>query len=78
MITSIDNARVKEVRRLRIGRERRLSGLFVAEGPREVERARAAGLRFVETFYAPELIEWDEGEAGERARAREDGLPRRA
>jgi TrmH family RNA methyltransferase len=37
--------------------------LFLAEGPREVERARAAGLRIVETFYAPELLEWEEGEA---------------
>jgi TrmH family RNA methyltransferase len=62
VITSVDNARVKEVARLRAGRERRRSGLFIAEGPREVERARAAGLRVVETFYAPELIEWDGAE----------------
>jgi TrmH family RNA methyltransferase len=62
VITSVDNARVKEVVRLRAGRERRRSGLFIAEGPREVERATAAGLRIVETFYAPELIEWDGGE----------------
>ncbi len=62
MITSIDNARVKEVVRLRTGRERRRSGLFIAEGPREVERARAAGLRIVATYFAPELIEWFEGE----------------
>ena len=62
MITSVDNRHVKEVRRLRASRERRRSGLFVAEGPREVERARAAGLRAVETFFAPELIEWAEGE----------------
>jgi len=62
VITSLDNARVKEVVRLRAGRERRRSGLFLAEGKREVERARAAGLRVVETYYAPELIEWDEGE----------------
>ena len=53
---------MKEVVRLRSGRERRRSGLFLAEGPREVERARAAGLRIVETFFAPELLEWGEGE----------------
>src|SRR6478672_3705228 len=63
MITSPDNPRVKEVLRLRKSRERRRSGLFLAEGPREVERARAAGLRIVETYFAPELLEWDEGEA---------------
>jgi RNA methyltransferase, TrmH family len=62
VITSVDNARVKEVVRLRSGRERRSRGLFLAEGPREVTRARAAGLRIVETYYAPALQEWDEGE----------------
>jgi RNA methyltransferase, TrmH family len=62
VITSVDNPRVKEVLRLRKSRERRASGLFVAEGPREVERAREAGLRFVATYYAPELLAWPEGE----------------
>jgi TrmH family RNA methyltransferase len=62
VITSLDNPRVKEVVRLRRSRERRRSGLFVAEGPREVERARAAGLRIVATYYAPSLLEWDGGE----------------
>ena len=62
MITSVDNPRVKDVLRLRKSRERRRSGLLVAEGPREVERARAAGLRLVATFFAPELLEWTDGE----------------
>ena len=62
MISSVDNARVKDVLRLRKSRERRRSGLFLAEGPREVERARAAGLRIVETFYAPSLLDWPDGE----------------
>ena len=62
MITSVDNPRVKDVLRLRKSRERRRTGLFVAEGPREVERARAAGLRLVATFFAPELLEWTDGE----------------
>ena len=62
MITSVDNPRVKDVLRLRKSRERRRSGLFVAEGPREVERARAAGLRIVATYFAPALLEWPEGE----------------
>src|SRR3954454_4226173 len=62
VITSVDNPRVKEVLRLRTGRERRRSGLFVVEGPREGERARAAGLRIVATYFAPELLVWEEGE----------------
>jgi TrmH family RNA methyltransferase len=62
VITSPDNPRVKEVLRLRKSRERRRSGLFVAEGPREVERARSAGLTVRATYFAPELLPWDEGE----------------
>jgi TrmH family RNA methyltransferase len=62
LITSLDNARVKEVVRLRSARERRRTGLFVAEGPREVERARAAGLTIVSTYFTPSLLGWDEGE----------------
>jgi TrmH family RNA methyltransferase len=62
VITSVDNPRVKEVLRLRKGRSRRAAGLFVAEGPREVARARAAGLTVVATYYSPDLIAWDDGE----------------
>ena len=62
MITSVDNQRVKDVVRLRKARERRRAGLFVAEGPREVERAVAAGLNVVVTYYAPSLIDWPGGE----------------
>jgi TrmH family RNA methyltransferase len=63
VITSLDNARVKDVLRLRKSRERRASGLFIAEGPREVERARAAGLRIVESYYAPDLLDWEDAGA---------------
>jgi TrmH family RNA methyltransferase len=62
VITSPDNPRVKDVLRLRRSRERRRSGLFIAEGPREVERARSAGLTVRATYFAPELLAWDEGE----------------
>jgi TrmH family RNA methyltransferase len=62
LITSPDNPRVKDVLRLRKSRERGRVGLFIAEGPREVERARAAGLRIAATYFAPELLAWDEGE----------------
>lgn len=47
---------------MRKSRERRRGGLFIAEGPREVERARSAGLTIRETYFAPELLAWDEGE----------------
>jgi TrmH family RNA methyltransferase len=62
VITSVDNPRVKEVLRLRKARERARSGLFVAEGRREVERARAAGLTIRGTYFAPALVAWGEGE----------------
>jgi len=62
VITSADNPRVKDVIRLRKGRARREAGLFVAEGVREVRRAREAGLRLRATYFAPKLIAWDEGE----------------
>ncbi|HVV59375.1 MAG TPA: RNA methyltransferase [Gaiellaceae bacterium] len=57
MITSVDNPRVKEVLRLRRSRERRVSGLLVAEGRREVERALEAGLALRSAYVAPELID---------------------
>jgi TrmH family RNA methyltransferase len=62
VITSLENPRVKEVLRLRKGRERRRVGLFVAEGPREVARAREAGLTLRATYFAPALIDWNEGD----------------
>src|SRR5271154_6491231 len=61
MITSLENPRVKDVLRLRKSRERRRAGRFVAEGPREGERARAAGLTIVATYYAPPLPGGREG-----------------
>jgi TrmH family RNA methyltransferase len=57
VITSVDNPRVKEVLRLRRSRERRASGLLVAEGRREVERALDAGLVLRAAYVAPELID---------------------
>jgi TrmH family RNA methyltransferase len=57
VITSVDNPRVKEVLRLRRSRERRSSGLLVAEGRRELERALEAGLVVRSAYVAPELID---------------------
>jgi RNA methyltransferase, TrmH family len=69
VITSVDNPRVKDVLRLRKARERRREGLFVAEGPREVERALEAGLTIRASYVAPELLpDWPHG--GEEVSAR--------
>jgi TrmH family RNA methyltransferase len=50
LITSRQNARVKEVVRLRAGRERRKAGRFLIDGEREIARAVACGVRVVEVF----------------------------
>jgi len=54
-LTSPDNPRIKHAVKLRDGRTRRKTGLFLAEGQREVERAIAAGLRVQELFLCPAL-----------------------
>ena len=64
---------MKEVLRLRKGRERGRTRLFVAEGRREVERALAAGLVVRATYVAPELVpDWphDAEEVSARVLAR--------
>ena len=58
-ITSNDNPRIKAVIRLRDSRDRRETGLFIAEGFREVERAMAAGLRMIEWYACSELLGFD-------------------
>ncbi len=56
-ITSAANPRIKSAVKLRRSRDRRRSGLFLAEGTREVTRAVAAGLEVVEVFYCPQLMD---------------------
>ncbi|MDA7979056.1 MAG: RNA methyltransferase [Pirellulales bacterium] len=51
MITSFQNERVKRVSRLRKGRYRRKSGLFVIDGARELSRAVSAGVEITELFH---------------------------
>ncbi len=53
MITSLQNDRVKRVVRLRKGRFRRKSGLFVIDGARELARAVQSGIEIIELFAAP-------------------------
>ncbi len=60
---------MKDVVRWRKARERRRDGVLLAEGPREVERALAAGLVARHTYVAPELLpNW--GHGGEEVSAR--------
>jgi TrmH family RNA methyltransferase len=56
-ITSRQNPRVREAVRLRTGRGRQRQGRFVIDGAREISRAIAAGVRFVEAFICEELCD---------------------
>jgi TrmH family RNA methyltransferase len=55
-LTSTANPRVKRVVALRSQRDRAATGLFIAEGWREVERAIGAGLVVEEVFLCPQLL----------------------
>ena len=56
LLTSLDNPRIKNIVHLRKQRQRRASGLFVAEGTREVSRALQAGLKLRELFFCPSVL----------------------
>lgn len=68
-LSSLDNPRVKALVRLREQKERRKTGLFIAQGQREVGRALAAGLRVLEIFACPPML------AGRSVAQLEDLLP---
>jgi len=72
-ITSAANPRIKAAVKLRRSRDRKRSGLFLAEGRREVSRAIKAGLEILEVFYCPELI--DEREIHSALAGLNDGVP---
>ncbi|MEM7577261.1 MAG: RNA methyltransferase [Planctomycetota bacterium] len=59
LIESVANPRVKKTLKLRQSRERRASGLLLAEGRREVERAFAAGLVCRELWVCDALLGGD-------------------
>ena len=57
LLTSRSNPKIKQIRRLLQGRkERRETGLFVAEGIRHVGEAVQAGVELEYLCYAPELL----------------------
>lgn len=53
-ITSTQNPKVKQVRKLRNRREREKSGLFVVDDTRDLQRALACDYRIVHAFYCAE------------------------
>lgn len=59
-LSSADNPRVKALVKLRQQRHRRRTGLFIAEGTRELSRALAGGLSVRDVFVCPELWTGDE------------------
>jgi len=63
-LTSVQNPRVKQVVKLREHKQRRNTGLFIADGSRQVQRAIAADLTAVELFYLPGAIDESSVPAG--------------
>lgn len=59
-LSSLDNHRVKTVLNLRRHRHRAQSGLFIAEGQRQITRALAAKLPLRELYKCPELGSGDD------------------
>ncbi len=55
-LTSLDNPRIKTVVKLREQRNRRQSGLLVAEGVRQVERAIESGLKMHDGFVCTAVV----------------------
>lgn len=56
MITSLQNPRVKLIRRLRDRRDREREGRFVIDSVRDLERALACGLRVDYALVCPQLL----------------------
>ena len=55
-LTSAKNPRIKNMDLLQKHRERTEQGLFVLEGPKEIERAHHAGYVFTTIFFVPEMV----------------------
>jgi TrmH family RNA methyltransferase len=66
-ISSRSNDRVKRLVRLRHSSAAREAGVFLAEGFREVDRARAAGLVFREVYVCPAMLNDRGGLAADQA-----------
>ncbi len=64
MITSSSNPRLKEIVKLRDGKHRRRSGLFLIDGRRELDRAIQCGVVIGDVFVTDELRERELRERG--------------
>ncbi len=56
-LSSIHNPRVQAALGLRTSRERRVRGLLLIDGAREIDRAASSGIGFRELFVAQELLD---------------------
>ncbi len=56
-ITSHSNPKIKEVVKLRDGKERRRTGRFLIDGFREIARAFQSGIRILEIFVVESTVE---------------------
>jgi len=55
LITSTDNQKIKNLLKLEKSKERKLQGVAVVEGEKDIKAALKAGLRVQEIFYCPEF-----------------------
>lgn len=63
LITSRQNARIKEAAKLRDARQRKKQGRFLIDGVREIARALDAGIEIDEAFVCPPLCTSDAAKA---------------
>lgn len=62
-ITSVHNPRIVQAAKLRLRRQRDRQQRMLIDGVREIERALAAGIRFIEVFFLAEKISSPERQA---------------
>lgn len=56
ILTSLNNARIKEVKNLRESSARRASGFFIIEGYKELSMAIEAGIDITSFYFCPEFL----------------------
>ncbi len=74
-ITSPTNPHVKEIVRLRTGKDRKNTGVTIVDGTREILRALENGVKFREFYVCPELLARDEDEKQLQTKLSESKVP---